>query len=131
MPIEAKNITPARRSQFLDLLQSLGGQPAVTDGLEVLARLDAGQALVGVPPKQQGIGLQVPPDLLANVPAGALAFGIPTSDLWKWVLKLQATGVRTEEHCTGTSEEMGRIRYSGSYVRSRHLRSFNRSQYSA
>lgn len=30
MPIEAKNITPAQRPQILDLLQSLGGQPAVT-----------------------------------------------------------------------------------------------------
>jgi hypothetical protein len=61
MPIEAKNITPAQRAQFLDFLQSLGGQPAVTAGLEVLSKLDAGQPLVVVPPKQPGITLQIPP----------------------------------------------------------------------
>ncbi|MCU1303634.1 MAG: hypothetical protein JWQ87_3918 [Candidatus Sulfotelmatobacter sp.] len=76
MPVDAKNITSAQRAHFLDFLQMLGGQPAVSAGLEVLSKLDASQPLVVVPPAQPGITLQTPPQLLAQLPAGALAFAL-------------------------------------------------------
>jgi hypothetical protein len=94
MPVDAKNITPAQRAHFLDFLQMLGGQPAVSAGLEVLSKLDAGQPLVVVPPAQPGITLQTPPQLLAQLPAGALAFGAPAGDIWKWILKLLECGLK-------------------------------------
>jgi hypothetical protein len=94
MSIDAKSLTPAQRAHFLDFLQTLGGQPAVTAGLEVLAKVDSGQPLVVIPPAQAGITLQTPPQLLANLSPGALAFGVPAGEIWKWILKLLECGLK-------------------------------------
>jgi hypothetical protein len=94
MSVEGRNITPTQRAQFLDYLRMLGGQPAVAAGLEVLAKLDAGKPFVVVSPTQPGITMQTPPQLLAQVPAGALAFGFPAGDIWKWILKLLECGLK-------------------------------------
>jgi len=88
MSINSADITPVQRMQFLSVLQTLGGQPAVNAGLEVLTKLDAGQPLAVVPPTQSGITMQIPLQLLSQVSAGAHSFGVPTSDIWKWILKL-------------------------------------------
>jgi len=94
MAIDAKSMTPAQRAHFLDYLQTLGGQPAVTAGLEVLAKVDGGQPLAVVPPVQSGITLQIPLQLLANLPSGTLDLGIPAGDIWKWILKLLECGLK-------------------------------------
>jgi hypothetical protein len=94
MAIDPKSISPIQRAYFLNYLQMLGGQPAVTAGLEVLTKIDGGQPLTTVPPTQTGITFQVPPQLLANVPQGAQSFGVPLSDIWKWILKLLECGLK-------------------------------------
>jgi hypothetical protein len=33
-------------------------------------------------------------ELLASLPAGAVVFGVPASDFWKWVLKLLECGLK-------------------------------------
>jgi len=88
MSLRSADITPVQRAQFLNVLQMLGGQPAVSAGLEVLTKLDAGQPVPVVPLTQSGITMQTPPQLLSQVPVGVLSFGVPTSDIWKWILKL-------------------------------------------
>jgi hypothetical protein len=94
MPIEPSNITPAQRGQFLDFLRSLGGQSAVSAGLEVLARLDSGQPLIVEAPTHSGITLRVPPQLFAQLPAGVVTSGVPAGDYWKWILKLLECGLK-------------------------------------
>jgi hypothetical protein len=94
MTAEAKSLTPAQRAQFLDFLQSLGGQPAVVAGLEALAKLDADKPLATVSTVPQGITVQVPPQLLTQIPGGAMSFGLPASDIWKWFLKLLECGLK-------------------------------------
>jgi hypothetical protein len=94
MSIDATRISPAQRAHFLEFLQTLGGHPAVTAGLEVLAKVDAGQPLPIVPPVTAGITLQIPPQLLTSVPAGALSFGVPAGEIWKWILKLLECGAK-------------------------------------
>jgi hypothetical protein len=94
MPTDTKNISPAQRAHFLDFLQMLGGQPAAIAGLEVLAQLDAGKPLPVVSLAQPGITIQIPPQLLTQLPADALAFGAQAGEIWKWLLKLLECGLK-------------------------------------
>jgi hypothetical protein len=92
--IDPGKITPVQRTQFLHFLQALGGQEAMTAGINALAQLDSGKQLqvpTSIPP---GINIQTPPNLMATPSEKLSSLGIPWGDVWKYGLKIIECGLK-------------------------------------